>query len=335
MLSLAVGLDGLIALVHRNGDINEFDFHGVSRLTAQVRHYAAVCALGTCTQDVFLIELFKDDRLLRHVEKFEEVLKLTLQSVLDRDEYVYGRLAPLVGVDCDADSLRAAVVKTAFAGAAFIDEHTLKQTRELPLSLAVGDIERTVKEFAEGPLPANADLVTTSIWKAINIAGCPLEPIMNMVSQWREISFTTIIVEQGHGSGAVIAKYHGELSGEALLARSLLHSGRSFFRPSAEEKAIRKTQAYIDWLEQQQPWKVTGRHMYFKALVSGVAENLGHIPGGFGPDGGAPIMRQHARMYDVLSPPGESHVRAGRQGARSPTGCKTARGDCREGAGAY
>jgi len=129
----------------------------------------------------------------------------------------------------------------------------------------------------------------------------PLEPLCRQITQWKQSSMTTNIVEQNHGSGAVIAKYHPELSGDVLVGRSTLHAGLALFRPSAEEKAAQRIERRIARVEQKRPYRVNGRAMFFKALVAGLVEDYEATPfDGFDSAGTRPSMMRHVELYNKL-----------------------------------
>ena len=92
-----------------------------------------------------------------------------------------------------------------------------------------------------------------------------------------DISFSTIAVEQGHGSLAVVHRSHPRY-GEFLLAvRSFLHAVRSLFRDPQIPVKLKRLETERARLEKKNPNKLNGA-----SLLAGAAAGnaMAALPGG-------------------------------------------------------
>ena len=293
--SLLAGVDGLIAMVHANDKIGEDDFHGVSRLQYGVRRWAVVNSLGTLPSKNFLVEILRDDRLLRRFQEMETVLADSVTTVMQLREHIFIRLSEVVGGDCTPEKLRKWISEAAVTNHAFIDDHSMGQCRKFPLSLAVGSVPDNLQALCEMP----ADDVKEPIASAFRtemLAGGDPGAILEQLEQWDEISFTATMSEQAHASGKVTVAAHPEISGEVLVGRACLHNQRPLFRLSKPQKAEARLLSQISRLESQQPFKISARHMFFKALAADITQLIA----GWGFSGTRPCMIEHGKMFKEL-----------------------------------
>ena len=130
------------------------------------------------------------------------------------------------------------------------------ETRSLPWSLARGDIKANLDRLIRMD-PALLDAVTRQIHSLLNL-GYNRSQVERGVKLFLYVHWTTMRCEQGHGSMAVLHRFHPDYGALTLLARALIHQCRGFFAALAdaeyEERLVRKRKA----LERKQPDKVHG-----------------------------------------------------------------------------
>ena len=97
-----------------------------------------------------------------------------------------------------------------------------------------------------------------------------------------ECSFSTMGVEQQHGSYATMRRLHPDYGLRTLAARGYLHSCRTLFSEDESVAALQKLQREQERLERKQPHKVGGRSMYLQRMLAKdelvVPEQEGHHP---------------------------------------------------------
>lgn len=89
----------------------------------------------------------------------------------------------------------------------------------------------------------------------------------------RDVACTVNVVEQAHGSAAVLSRDHpyGE---ECLMHRAALHKLRAWFAPGDEGKLLDKLRGKLLKLNSRRPDRVTGRHMCMQDLAKEAQRNL-------------------------------------------------------------
>lgn len=73
-------------------------------------------------------------------------------------------------------------------------------------------------------------------------------------------------MEQGHAAASTIMKAHGSYGSSTMQGRAFLLQARPLFQTDAEVRSIDRLSSRIDTLRKSQPAKITGRHMYMKAM---------------------------------------------------------------------
>ena len=108
-------------------------------------------------------------------------------------------------------------------------------------------------------------------WKGLATLGFEEELIEGLML-FREISFTTIIVEQAHTSGSVAMRRHPALETHSLIVRMILHNCRMLFCHCRLEKQLSHLQSLLERTEKQlSNVSYTGpRQMYVNALLEEV-----------------------------------------------------------------
>ena len=137
-----------------------------------------------------------------------------------------------------------------------------------PLKYVIGNLQENIKllkkdEDVTHPLALK--------WKGLASLGFEEELIEGLVL-FREISFTTIIVEQAHASGSMTMRRHPALETHSPTVRMALHNCRMLFCHCRLEKQLSHLQSLLERTEKQlSNVSHTGpRQMYFKALLEEV-----------------------------------------------------------------
>jgi len=84
-----------------------------------------------------------------------------------------------------------------------------------------GNVSENIRRFAEGPRPDHP--VCVVIWELWRL-GYNRELTRKAVLKLTAINWSTAVLEQGHGSMAVLHKYHPEYGPEQLMILSRLHT---------------------------------------------------------------------------------------------------------------
>ena len=112
------------------------------------------------------------------------------------------------------------------------------------------------------------DISNLVAWKIRQLlqAGFRKDKIECGLTLMREIPWSTLPVEQAHGSTASTHKFHPMMGSEMIARRSMLHMARALFLPDAEDRRVMNRQKVIERLRRKRPRKISGRPAYFRAL---------------------------------------------------------------------
>ena len=130
----------------------------------------------------------------------------------------------------------------------------------LPWTLACGDVDANIQALKAGPQPT--EVTTLKFWRLLNAGTSHLE-VRDAVMMLREVRWSTSVVEQLHGTCAIIHKLHHELGQSTLVARTMVTCMRPLLAasdPLAQHEA--KHEAAIARLEQLHPDQVSGRQHF-------------------------------------------------------------------------
>ena len=89
-----------------------------------------------------------------------------------------------------------------------------------------------------------------------------------------EASWSTTGVEQGHGSMAMLHRFHPDYSSSTICARALVHQLRNLFATPPEVKQQARTQTKLDKHDNKCPEKQGGRHAFLADCYASVAAEL-------------------------------------------------------------
>ena len=114
------------------------------------------------------------------------------------------------------------------------------------------------------------DLLSSKM-QALAVAGMEAD-VVAACSLIKETSFSTILVEQAHASGAQLMHRHHQLETASLVCRMTVHNCRTLFDPSPFEKQEQRLLSLLDDVQRQVAnTRHTGpRQAYVQMLVSRV-----------------------------------------------------------------
>ena len=242
-------------------------------------------------------KIMADDRILRFADSYSEVVHQALVHIAGLPRLAWDRLAGIMLQPCHWRSLRSQCQAAAATCAGFLLREVFSFLREQPWCLTQGLIGWNLHELQATPELQVKDETSQKI-RALLIAGYDQE-VGQALDLLRDASCTVNVVEQAHGSGAQLARYHhyGEF---AMVYRSSVHKLRHLFMPCPLQLALHKLQLRIDRLEHASPEQIGGRQMchrmFFNRLrwqqVQGTAEV----------HRAQDVMRRSHTLYDQLQP---------------------------------
>ena len=153
-------------------------------------------------------------------------------------------------------------IYSSHVAAGFINKRVVSVIRNYPWSLCIGDISTNLDILAVDTSEIS-DTCTFKI-RALLKMGFNRVKLEQAIHVMREAPFSGIPVEQGHGSCAVMHRFHPLYTGHQLAIGSMLHQARHLFaRPESERKLDKRAQR-IHRLREKQPGKTSARHAFFR-----------------------------------------------------------------------
>ena len=232
--SQCVGLDAWVgtAVIVANSD---WHIKGYSkRMADDLRVYSAVATLVSRIGDEFILELFKDDRLLMHPEYQQHAVDNVRQlSMLD--PFVYDRLAqgPCRGAITCVDLLDQTMMSANILGA-YMWLRAFRIANQPPWVWAQGDVSANLLRVKDGPKPKN-NLTAIKIWMMLQV-GFDVDFVAEAVAALLQLSWCTHIIEQFHAGPGLMAKEHGRYNPETVLARALVYILNHMLQPEEDNK---------------------------------------------------------------------------------------------------
>ena len=160
---------------------------------------------------------------------------------------------------------------SALTSASSFHMRCIRELESYPWSFCSGDVEGKLQGLALHEESPGTDLVTHKIWDLIRNVQWPLHKIKQGIAKLAECRWSTAIIEQCHGSGAVIHKAHKEYAADMLAVRATIHMVRALFtQPNAHEDSQGRAR-FEGALEKEyakhSKGRVTGRHIFLGDML--------------------------------------------------------------------
>ena len=229
MCSLLLGLDELVHLTRENPTASDFYLHGYSQLNQACRLLALVCAFASYLAEAGLQILLSDDRLAQQLQDFhaalaEEMDWLQQISLEIWDSLACGAALQLVGSD-----IRHTVLQAALTSLGYVYSHASRLFEREPWMWTQGDPDKHIAHLKRAGPEAFWHPVSQQLATYLNMGGDDRN-VHAVFKLMGECSFTTMGVEQQHGSYATVHRLHPDYSLQSLSTRGFLHSCRALFQ---------------------------------------------------------------------------------------------------------
>jgi hypothetical protein len=244
--SYAGGAEGLARFALEEDNTSQYHLGGIRRATTKVKLLAAIASLASAPAERLLEAFFEDDRLLLKAQEYRHLVNEEIQYLRTLDMYVWRRIAGLISEGFDIDELIHLTMKASFISVGYCWFQLFKQLDILPLSLTQGDTAQTLEAFLELDDDATLDATSLKIRRSVVVHGIPSAYIVRSLDVLKKTPCSTNLVEQGHGSGAVIMKCHEQLGELLLRARATIHSCRTLVQQSRCQQQVGRLEKRLE-----------------------------------------------------------------------------------------
>lgn len=267
---LACGGRKLIDYTKADPEVHHSSTSGFYKLLDKHVRFAIVTAVSAFVPDSALHDLMEDDRVVLHYDSIVEGISSELDWLDVLPMQVWRRLASLEGPTVSAAEIRSQVMKSALLSVGYMRKRFLDPATTYPWRLAKGNIMENLEELSRTPGPFS-DPTTRKIRRLLQ-KGFSSRHLAEGLSLLLDLSWSTLGVEQGHGSAAAIRRLHTQFTVTTIAARATLHQLRTLWNPPKVEGRLRAIDAGLSRLEAKKPSEDDGaRHVREGSLCEGAA----------------------------------------------------------------
>eukprot|EP00974_Lingulodinium_polyedra_P024829 2401071-Lingulodinium_polyedra.AAC.1 len=162
-------------------------------------------------------------------------------------------------------ALRSKALQAAHTSAAYIQDKIFKEAAKLPWALVQGDAWENLLKLKDQA--SGLDDTCLKLQRLLQL-GYPRVALEQAVKLMGEVPWTTMVVEQGHGSMAAIRRQHHYYGKEMLCQRAFIHMLRPLFHEPEKPKAQVAFEKALESRRKKQPQKITGRHAFLADLAA-------------------------------------------------------------------
>lgn len=242
------------------------------------------------------MEVLEDDRLYKNRAEVTEANMAEMESIDALPFSVWSRLASSLGGADRAHAIRSDRISAAHVSLSFIDRQVSAPFSLLFFSLAHGVVVANFAELALRDFATILDPTALQIHGFLKL-GYNRVLLEEGVRLLAEVLWSTIQVEQAHGSTACIHRLHSELEVSTLCCRSMLQTYRHLFAITPEASQKERVERRNAMLEGQLKRPVIANIVFFVELLKEAEEHTGSS--GFLLN--QQVMAEHRMRWPLLS----------------------------------
>jgi len=215
--SLLTGAGDLVDFIYSTQPSKLYYLNGFKRLTPEVRLLLVEVAVASRVSEDALASLMEGPRVVVTYHELWQTLAEEMRWVVTLPTSTWEKLASVTSAT--ADILRADCIAASHVSMHFSWRRVLEPASRRPWSLARGDLAANLDALAaeeEDP----ADEVSHQLWLLAR-NGFPRAQLLGVLRLMQEIGWSTMTVEQQHGSVATLRRLHPEYGVETLTSRAM------------------------------------------------------------------------------------------------------------------
>ena len=210
----------------------------------------------------------KDNRVALASPDLQEELEWKLLWLRSLPEFVWATIAALSGIS--SSELRGQCVRAGHRACAFFAWRVLRPSNQLPWTLCRGDIKSNLEKLKAGPRPINS--TAEKPWVLLQNGVIPMVVLIRLVTLLADTPWTTMVVEQLHGSLAALSRVHPEYELSTFFSRTfIMYMMRLLWMLTKEDKSIEKTRKALGRIDRKVPRRCGPKQVYLSDLHSKLA----------------------------------------------------------------
>ena len=163
---------------------------------------------------------------------------------------------------------------------AWFDRHVLAEARKPPWCFVVGNLQEQAAAIERASV-GDLDCVSLQLRHVMRLGLCTRMEVENALLLMQQCSWSTLEVEQSHGSLASCHRASPDCLASTLAIRSFLHMCRAFFSEAPAVQAERRLQAKLERLQRPNPNMLRATSLWYQEVAGIVSTALGeqeHLP---------------------------------------------------------
>jgi len=259
-----IGTDIYVRRLCATPGIRTYRLNGWKKLRPSHWRYAVTLCLSAKVGEALSIRCMKDDRLARRPKFYQAIMPLEMSALAAVPKYVFQRLAALcgdeayTGAQCQSEVIHAGLVQVAY-----VDRAVFVELRQPPWSLCDGDAEAKLVALGEAgpqthPAARKLQRLVRDKW--------PMPELKQVVGLLELVKWSTLQVEQMHGSLSVMHRYHPQYTIEKLVLRAFLHFAAVWTTQPKLDWRLRRDDKTIAALEKKKPQCKSGTSQFVQVL---------------------------------------------------------------------
>ena len=215
-----LGLEDLIEHIRKAPSASLFYLHGFLRLRAEPdrMRFVVEAAFVSRASDGVLAFILEDPRVGRHHDEIWQILCEDMSSILSVPISVWEAVGAVA--ELSSEQFRAACIRGAHVSFHFMWRRIMDPAGRLPWSLVRGDVAENLEMLGSDPNPPD-DPVSLKLWELYR-SGFNQVQLQRAIELIGDIGWSTMAVEQQHGTMALIHRHHPDYSKSTLMARTLV-----------------------------------------------------------------------------------------------------------------
>lgn len=275
--SLVIGVDQVVAAALADPNSSNYHLHGFQRLTPVVRQHAVILGMASWPAEALQLDLLEDDRVALRAVALKEAFSEEMEWLQSVGQLAWARLCAARAVDSSPSplspsDLRSATVSASHVAAAYTSRKLWRVVDGLLWSLAQGDIKANLMQLKSNGY-SGTEPFTLQLHRLL-LGGFSCDRLTEAVEFLRSCPWSTVTVEQAHGSMAVLHRFHPQLTRSVLSHRTVVHQCRAVFHHSQQELRAQKTEKKAAALENKVPSRVGGKGIFWKDMFHQIESKL-------------------------------------------------------------
>jgi hypothetical protein len=259
-----LGLTAMLSFALTDCHVSGFFLNGFFRLARDdCWTFVVEACIVSHIPDCVLRMLMKDNRVGRNIHELADAMHSKFSWLRGLPDSIWNKLASISTVT--GDTLKQNCILAGHRCVAFFHWRVVRPATQLPWTLVRGDIVQNLKDLAAGQCPNEP--ISAKAWKLMQL-GESIVLLARMLTMLADTPWTSMVVEQLHGTMAALSRFHPEYSLDSLLTRSMImFFNKLVYMPSKLDKDISSLGKAMQNIDRREPSKAGPRHAYVQDLM--------------------------------------------------------------------